>query len=157
MENKKLRELSESEKRDREFLIGLGKKYIYPQRKEEWERCVDIRIRDIYEGMDVNWAIQVMMKLDKDDENSLEEAHKLLNSQEHSGASYMISLAIVRDFAKRGPEFARKVYKQEFGGFPIAKKDIEKREEHLLKIERENKIFEEEIRELKNKNLGEEK
>ena len=34
MENKKLRELSEREKRDREFLIGLGEKYIYPQRKK---------------------------------------------------------------------------------------------------------------------------
>ena len=45
--------------------IKEGEKYIYPQKKEAWKSCVEVRANDIYYGLDIKHALQAMKALDE--------------------------------------------------------------------------------------------
>ncbi len=84
--------------------LEKGDKFIYPQRKEEWEKCVCARLSDLYRGMDLDNALQIMEALDNG--VTVEEAGKLIDDG-HSGMSYGVTMSIVLTFSKRGVEFCR--------------------------------------------------
>ena len=84
--------------------IEKGNKLIYPQRKEEWEKCVCTRLSDLYSGMDLDNALQIMEALDNG--VTVEEAGKLVDDG-HSGMSYGVTMSIVLTFSKRGVEFCK--------------------------------------------------
>ena len=83
--------------------IKRGEGFIYPERAEEWKKCVEARASDLYHGMDLDAAIEIMEKLESG--ATLDEAKELLDSQDHSGASYGMVRNIIFSFAKQGPEF----------------------------------------------------
>lgn len=83
--------------------IKKGETFIYPERMEEWTQCVEARASDLYHGMDLDAAIEIMEKLENG--ASLDEAKELLDSQDHSGTSYEMVRNIIFSFSKQGPEF----------------------------------------------------
>lgn len=83
--------------------IKKGEEFIYPERAEEWKKCVEARASDLYHGMDLDAAIEIMEKLESG--ATLDEAKELLDSQDHSGASYGMVRNIIFSFSKQGPEF----------------------------------------------------
>lgn len=124
-------------------VIKRGEKLIYPQKQNEWETCVAYRMSDLYKGYELNDALNIMEAL----ENGAEMKDvKPLISTGHSGNSYSMLCAIVREFSKRGVEFT----KEYSDGYKYTMKngtDEQKAEwENLLKtIEENNAKYEQEL------------
>lgn len=110
-----------------------GKKLIYPQREEDWANSVKANGVGLYDGAPVNDALDAMELLDKG--ASFQEVHDLIDSQDHSGGSYAVTMALIMEFSKRGPEYYRHIDKELT---PATQK-------YLEKIEKENKQFEQEL------------
>ncbi len=89
--------------------VKQGESLIYPERLEEWKTCVESRAATIYSGNDLDAALAIMEKLESG--ASLDEAKKLLDSQDHSGFTSAMTKRIVFAFSKRGPEFLEYVDK----------------------------------------------
>ena len=83
--------------------IERGKKLPYPERYEEWERCVNVRANDLYHGWDLENALEIMEKLQN--EGTMEEAKQIFDDANHSGASAGMVRSIVLNFSKNGIEF----------------------------------------------------
>lgn len=118
--------------------IKRGEEFIYPQMQDEWGQCVVKRATDFYHGLDLEYALEVMLTLDqKEGRNGIEIAKKLLNEQDHSGMSYDKVVSIILNFSKRGPEFYRELYKDKKLGFNELQLIYDK--------ENRNKMFEDEL------------
>ena len=83
--------------------VTKGSAYIYPERMEKWAQCVEARAGDLYHGMDLDSALELMEKLESG--ASIEEAKEIFDGQGHSGASAGMVRSMLFHFAKRGPEF----------------------------------------------------
>ncbi len=116
--------------------IERGKKLIYPERYDMWCECVCSCASDLYNGLELINALEVMEALDKG--LSLNEVEKYIDDS-HSGASFGKLSKIVLYFSKRGPEFYKAfshAYKHtvEHG----SKKELSDMLTWLSKIETEN-------------------
>ena len=76
---------------------------IKPEMVDDWIRLVDARLSDLYQGLDLASAIEVMKALDKG--VPVKTAKNVIENQGHSGLSYSIVRAIVMEFSSRGQEF----------------------------------------------------
>lgn len=83
--------------------IKKGEAFIYPERMEKWAECVEARAGDLYHGMDLDSALELMEKLESG--ASMEEVKEIFDGQGHSGASAGMVRSMMFHFAKRGPEF----------------------------------------------------
>ena len=70
---------------------------------DDWIRLVDARLSDLYQGFDLESAIEIMAALDKG--VPIKTAKNIIENQSHSGLSYSIVRAIVMEFSSRGQEF----------------------------------------------------
>ena len=87
--------------------IKRGRKLIDEALWSEWERCIDIRINDLYNGMEVECALQIMEAYENN--TPIEEISKQIESQGHSGASYGMLKSIIINFYRRGNELFQKL------------------------------------------------
>ena len=83
--------------------IEKGQALIYPERYEEWEKCVNARATDLYHGLELDSALEIMQALENG--TTIEEASKMLNNQGHSGTSASLVRNIIFSFSSKGPEF----------------------------------------------------
>ena len=83
--------------------IEKGQALIFPERYEEWEKCVVARAKDLYHGVELDSALEIMQALESG--ASVEEAKQMLDKQGHSGMSASIVRNILFAFSKKGPEF----------------------------------------------------
>ena len=83
--------------------IERGKPMIYPERHEDWIDCVNSRAKDLYNGSDLDDALDLMTMLENN--SPIEEVLKRFQEQNHSGFSAAMVRRIVFAFSKRGPEF----------------------------------------------------
>jgi len=83
--------------------VEKGKPFIFPERHEEWQLCVEGRASDLYHGSDLDASLEIMEALENG--ASMEEAKALFNKQGHSGASGVMVRNILFSFTNRGPEF----------------------------------------------------
>lgn len=77
---------------------------------ELWDKCVPIRIKDLYNGMELGCCLDIVQELNAG--CSMEEAKKIIDSQDHSGMSFCLVVSMVHDFCDRGNEFKDYVYKR---------------------------------------------
>lgn len=109
---KRRNELIEESKKERENAqqkalenipnwIQMGKTIIFPERYEEWEKCVKIRANDLFYGLEIDASLKIMQALENG--VTVEEAAKMLEGQ--SGLAADLIRRIVFDFSSRGPEF----------------------------------------------------
>lgn len=82
--------------------IKMAKGLVDEDKMEEWERIVPIRVSDIYGGMELRAALEIMKHLKED---NFDLAAKALKDQNHSGISYNLTLQIVNHFSIKGPDF----------------------------------------------------
>jgi len=115
-QNKAMQEAKESSEKlaktmnaKKSNFYARGEAIIAPEKKEEWRKCVDARIADLYHGMDLENALGIMEVLAKKD-GTIDEACKIFDEADHSGMSASITTKIVFDFSERGKEFADKIY-----------------------------------------------
>lgn len=114
--------------------IEKGKKYIYPQRYKKWTECVEYRAEDIYHGMDLNCALEIMDHLDKG--VPFQQVYDIMKEQNHTGLSYSTVMSMITNFSKKGPEFYRFVDREPT---PATEKFLEK-------VEKENEQFAQELK-----------
>jgi len=81
--------------------IQMGKTIIFPERHDDWERCVQIRAKDLFCGLELDASLRIMQALENG--VSVEEAAKMLEGQ--SGLATDLIRRIVFDFSSKGPEF----------------------------------------------------
>lgn len=70
-----------------------------------WDKCVPIKLSDLYHGMELKCCLDIVKPLNNG--CSLEEAKKIIESQDHSGMSFGLVKAMVREFCDRGEEFSK--------------------------------------------------
>lgn len=83
--------------------IEQGQAIIFPERHEEWEKCVNARASDLYHGLDLEGALDIMVALENG--ASMEEVMQIFEDQNHSGMSASMVRNIVFTFSSKGPEF----------------------------------------------------
>ena len=79
-----------------------GREFIDPSLFDKWDQAVDIRLNDLYEGFDLKSALEIMDALHKG--CTLKQAQKIVDKQNHSGNSYMVTISMVYTFSPKGPE-----------------------------------------------------
>jgi hypothetical protein len=83
--------------------IERGERIIFPERYEDWTRCVKVRSEDLYHGMDLDAALEIMEAIENG--ASMEEANKIFEDQNHSGMSAGVVRSMAFHFSSKGPEF----------------------------------------------------
>lgn len=81
-----------------------GRNFVQPEKLELWDKCVPIRLSDLYRGMELGACEEIITALNKG--CTMEEAKTIINNQGHSGMSYGLVRSMVREFSDRGHEFA---------------------------------------------------
>lgn len=110
--------------------IKKGQELIFPERYEEWEKCVQARANDLYHGLELDSALEIMQALENG--ASMEEASKILYNQGHSGMSASLVRNILFSFSSRGPEFWEATAYGEIS--PENKKILEDKKQENMKL-----------------------
>lgn len=83
--------------------IEKGHKILDEEYWSEWDKCVPIRLGDLYEGMELGACLDIIEELNNN--CTLDVAKTIIENQNHSGMSFGLVCAMVRAFCKRGEEF----------------------------------------------------
>lgn len=83
--------------------MAKGREILSEDKWDYWDKIVPIRLGDLYHGMELGNCLDIVEILNNN--GSLEEAKELIESQGHSGMSYGLVCAMVREFSERGQEF----------------------------------------------------
>lgn len=100
----------EEQKREHEASIPKKTKYwrekargiIKEDKLDHWDKIVPIRLKDLYQGMELECCLDLAVLLK---EGAFEEAKEMLNNQGHSGMSYGLVCAMLKEFVDNGEEF----------------------------------------------------
>lgn len=68
-----------------------------------WDEIVPIRLNDLYRGMELNACLKIVKILNNG--GTLDEAKAEIESQDHSGTSFGLVCAMVKEFSERGNDF----------------------------------------------------
>ncbi|MNH78590.1 hypothetical protein D3C73_308980 [compost metagenome] len=84
-----------------------GKEVLSEDRWELWDNIVPIRLDDLYRGMELGACLDIVNILNNN--GPLDEAKKTIESQGHTGMSFGLVCAMVKEFSDRGEEFVNYV------------------------------------------------
>ena len=87
--------------------IAKGHKILDEKYWSEWDRCVPIRLNDLYEGMELGACLDIVETLNNN--CSFDIAKTVIESQGHSVMSFGLVCAMVKSFCNRGEEFVNYV------------------------------------------------
>jgi len=82
---------------------------VLDERLEDWDNCLEVRLGDIYRGMELQQVIdcsRVMKDETLDREARLRKAYKIFNDADHSGMSARLTCSLLRHFCPDGNELA---------------------------------------------------
>lgn len=80
-----------------------GRDVLEEDKWDEWDSIVPIRLRDIYQGIELRQCLEVISILNEG--GSLDEAKKVMESQGHSGFSFGLVCSMIENFCNRGKTF----------------------------------------------------
>jgi len=107
---KKHSEYEERKRKHKEAIPELTKKWIEKgneilaeKYQETWAECVPIRLRDLYEGMELEATLAIVKELNSGCD--FETAKAIIEGQGHSGMSFGLVCSMVKAFCDRGAEF----------------------------------------------------
>lgn len=78
---------------------------VYYGNQLDWQECIESRLKDIYQGEDLKFALEIMKILDSN--GSIEDVEKAMKEKELSTAKHATVITIIAKFSKKGPEFCR--------------------------------------------------
>lgn len=103
-------EYEESKRKHKETIPRLTKEWIErgnqvldEKYRELWAKCVPIRLDDLYEGMELDNCLDLVLELNNG--CALEDAKVIIDGQGHSGMSFGLVCSMVKSFCDRGSEF----------------------------------------------------
>ncbi len=104
-------EYREQQRKHKESIPELAKEWIDKgntildeKYRENWVKCVPIRLDDLYQGMELKYCLDIVIELNNG--CSLNEAKAIIEKQGHSGMSFGLVCSMVKSFCDRGDEFA---------------------------------------------------
>ena len=84
------------------YWIKEGHKVLSQNKWDEWDKCVPIRLGDLYEGMELGQCLDII-KTVKD--NSIVAGIEVMKNQGHSGMSWGLMKSMIYTFCDCGNEF----------------------------------------------------
>jgi predicted nuclease with TOPRIM domain len=90
-----------------EIWIQKGKEVLTEDKWSYWEEIVPVRLNDLYHGMELGCCLDIVKILNNN--GTLQEAKEKIESQDHSGMSFGLVCAMVKEFCLRGNEFVEYV------------------------------------------------
>ena len=107
-------EYKEQERKHKEAIPELTKEWIEKGKQildekylELWAKCVPVRLSDLYQGMELGMCLDIVKELNSG--CSLDEAKVIIESQGHSGMSFVLICSMLKSFCDRGNEFVEYV------------------------------------------------
>lgn len=104
------REYEEEERKHKEAISKLTKKWIKKGESileekyhELWNKCVPIRLDDIYRGIELGCCLDIVQELNNG--ITFKKAKEIIDRQDHSGMSFGLVCSMVKSFCDRGKEF----------------------------------------------------
>jgi hypothetical protein len=88
-----------------EMWIAKGHKILEKYEWDRWDEIVPIRLNDLYHGMELGNCLDIIEILNN--KGSLDDAKKKIVNQGHSGMSFNLVCAMVKEFCDRGEEFVQ--------------------------------------------------
>ncbi|MGL5330401.1 MAG: hypothetical protein ACRDD7_14115, partial [Peptostreptococcaceae bacterium] len=86
--------------------IEKAKGIIAEDKLDIWNETVPVKLRDIYEGMELECTLKIIKLLN---ENKFEEAKEEIHNQNHSGMSFGLVCNMLVAFSDKGTEFVNMV------------------------------------------------
>lgn len=83
--------------------IARGRALIFPERYDEWEKCVNSIDTSLWSYLELNSALEIMEALENG--VSIEEAATMFKAQENSAIFALFIRNVIFTFSNRGPEF----------------------------------------------------
>lgn len=103
-------EYKAEEKRHKEAIPELTKEWIEKGKAildekylDTWNKCVPIRLGDLYRGMELGATLDIVKELNAGCD--IQKAKDIIYSQGHSGMSFGLVCSMVKSFCDRGAEF----------------------------------------------------
>jgi len=90
-----------------EIWIEKGKSILEKDRWDYWSEIVPVRLNDLYRGMELGNCLDIVKVLNND--GTFDDAKRLLEDQGHSGMSFGLVCAMIREFCDKGNEFVEYV------------------------------------------------
>lgn len=87
--------------------IEKGNAILDEKYHERWEKCIPIRLSDLYQGMELGCCLDIVKALNEGCD--LDAAKSIIESQGHSGMSFGLVCSMVKAFCNRGEEFVNHV------------------------------------------------
>ena len=87
--------------------IEKGKVILNEKYLATWNKCVPIRLGDLYRGMELGATLAIVKELNSG--CSLDVAKEIIERQNHSGMSLGLVCSMVKSFCDRGAEFSNYV------------------------------------------------
>lgn len=84
--------------------IKKGHKILSEDKWELWDKCVPIRLGDLYHGMELGQCLDIVEILKTGD---YEKAKQTMENQGHSGLSWGLMKSMVRSFSDVGEDFIK--------------------------------------------------
>lgn len=84
------------------YWIKEGHKVLSQDKWSEWDRCVPIRLGDLYEGMELGQCLDIIQTVKND---SISAGIKVMKNQGHSGMSWGLMKSMIYTFCDCGAEF----------------------------------------------------
>lgn len=82
--------------------INKGHEVLSKSHWDYWDEIVPIRLSDMYQGMELRCCLDIVEAIKDGD---LQKGKDLIDSQGHSGMSYGLVKAMVKEFADNGDDF----------------------------------------------------
>src|SRR5574344_1594669 len=107
-ENQMRKEIEKSEKEHQEAIPKLTQEYIKKghailskDKWELWDKCVPVRLADLYKGWELDCCLDIISSIQKE---SIEQAISVMKNQGHSGMSWGLMKSMIKTFSDRGEE-----------------------------------------------------
>jgi hypothetical protein len=82
--------------------VAKGKEILSEDKWELWEKCVPMRLNDLYKGFELGCCLEIIKALNT---KTFEDAKKIIDEQDHSGMSFGLICSMLISFSDKGKEF----------------------------------------------------
>lgn len=84
------------------YWIEEGHKVLSKDKWNMWDKCVPIRLNDLYRGMELGQCLDIIKTVK---EKSIQDGIEIMKNQGHSGMSWGLIKSMIREFCDCGNEF----------------------------------------------------
>ena len=86
--------------------IEKGHKILSKDKWDYWDECVPIRLSDLYEGIELNWCLEIIETVKSE---GITKGIEIMKNQGHSGMSWGLMKSMIKTFCDEGEEFIKEL------------------------------------------------